>query len=578
MNIFEDLVVELKKENLLEETFIDSSRGVSLEETADDAILSADEIHMPAEPAIERGSEHAGSQWVSPTPEEPKPKRNSAIPIAGPGTVESADLKFQGSDETVEIRKPKSDSEFFKKRAASEMSSLKMVDAVLSAVEREHLKVVPRAYDDLEAKKALHAFMQVADNDSGDEHKAAEFRLLNETELWCSALATRDRNISVSQLRVYCETCNPMLSSQAMLALARFYRNLPYSDGVRGKYDFIMTRLFSKSEESDRRRLLFTRDQIIGHVKTLYADWSSIPLYSIDDDDSSILLTALSFAEFASEAETAPSFDDLIKSDFFARLRMFKESIAELYFAPPVTASAVECNVRIGNVYVNLINRERAKMDVDTIHQRFAQLDDQTVSEAAGRSLGLLDILREKSQITPAKEPIHPSADDPREPVPEVAEHELHTAPAQPKPIKALAARDPRLKAITDRLKENVRSVNKWFLTVAFILVAASVGLYVWANYFAEPNLPNAGVKTLSFQGTELGEYVKTAKLSGDTLYLMAQPTFSSLGKDKQTDVLQQFYKAGNDKGWAKVIIMNAEGKTVAYASATRLDIYQPEK
>ncbi len=126
------------------------------------------------------------------------------------------------------------------------------------------------------------------------------------------------------------------------------------------------------------------------------------------------------------------------------------------------------------------------------------------------------------------------------------------------------------------RLKNNVRSVNKWFLAGSFLLIAISVGIYIWANYFVEAGLPANGVKTLSFQGTELGDYVRTAKLSSYTLYLVAQPTFATLGKEKQIDVLQQFLKAGSDKGWSKVNIMNAEGKTVAFASPTRTDIYQP--
>ncbi|MEP6945216.1 MAG: hypothetical protein ABJA02_04810, partial [Acidobacteriota bacterium] len=576
MNIFEDLVVELKEENLLEETFIDLPKGGLNGESADDAILSLDEIHISDEPATELEPEQAGTKGISSEPDEAEIELNSATPIAGPGTVESADLQFQGSDETIQIRKAESHREFFKKRAASEMSSLKMVDAVLSAVEREHLKVVPRTYDDLEAKKALHAFMQVAEDDAGDEHKAAEFRLLNETELWCSALAERDRNISVGHLRVYCEMCKPMLSSQAMLSLARFYRNLPYSDRVRGKYDFIMTRLFSKPTGSDRRDLLFTHQQMVGHIKTLYADWSSIPLYATEDDDSSIVLTSLSFEELAVEAESAASFDDLIKSDFFGRLRMFKESIAELYFAPAVTASAVECNVRIGNIYVDLIDRERAKMDVDSIHQRFAELDDQTVSEAAGRSLGLLDILREKVQVVTDEDPVDDDPELPQESSGPQSDYETVEPSGPRETVNAIETVGSRWTTFTDGLKENIRSVNRLFLAGAFVLVAASIGLYVWANYFAEPNLPTAGVKTLSFQGTELGEQVKTAKLSGDTLYLVAQPTFSSLGKDKQTEVLQQFSRAGNDKGWAKVVVMNPDGKTVGFVSATRLDLYEP--
>jgi hypothetical protein len=572
MNIFEDLVIELKEQNLLEEIFIGSPSGGPVQESSNDVILSTDAIYVPTEHAAEQESGQAGTKWASSAPDQPTIQQNSATPLAGPGTVESADLQFLGSGETVEIRKPMSEREFFKKRAAGEMSSLKMVDAVLSAVERERLKVVPLTYDDLEAKKALHAFMQVADDDSGDDHKAAEFRLLSETQIWCSALADRDRNILVSHLRVYCENCKPKLSSVAMLALARFYRNLPYSDAVRAKFDFIMTRLFSKPHGEDKRNLLFTHEQTLAHIKTLYADWSSIPLYATDDDDANILLTALSFEELASESEMARSFDDLIKSDFFGRLRLFKENIAETYFAPPVTAAAIECNIRMGNRYVDLIGLERTKMDADRIHERFAELDDQTISEAAGRSLGLSDILRQKGEPISAEEPVR---SEPELPEPSIIE-DVPEPPAKENFRDTVSVVEKTSGGFLNGLKADIASVNHYFLAGSLLLVVLSVGVYVWANYFVEAGLPSDGVKTLSFQGTDIGEHVRTARLSGDTLYLVSQPTFGTLGKEQQIELLQQFLKAGSEKGWSKVNILNSSGQTVGFASANRTELYQP--
>ena len=68
----------------------------------------------------------------------------------------------------------------------------------------------------------------------------------------------------------------------------------------------------------------------------------------VDNDESNILLAALSFEELATEAETAETFDQLIASDFFGRLRNFKESINEMFYAPNVTVAAIDANVRIG--------------------------------------------------------------------------------------------------------------------------------------------------------------------------------------------------------------------------------------
>jgi hypothetical protein len=582
MNVFEDLVDELKEENLLENTVMDMAANPSPSKLADRFAAFSDHHYSsesngagirdtaagvpPAAPSVpEVGSQFEATSVVSPETNHEYPV---AVPLAEPGTAESADIQFHGDGEPIEIRKAESDREFFKKRAIAEMSSLKMVEAVLSAVEREQLKTIPNPYDDLEAKKALHDFLQVAGDESGDVHKQAEFRLLNETETWCSALAARDRNISVASLRRYCETCRPMLSSQAMLAIARFYRNLPYSETVRGKFDFIITRLFSRPMEDETRKLLFSPDEMLGHIKTLYADWSSVPLYTADEDESKILLTALSFEELSAEAEAAVCFDDLIKSDFFGRLRLFKESIAELFFAPIVTSAAMACNIRIGNVYVKLIDLERCKMDAASIHQRFGDLDDQEVSEAAGRTLELVEILRER-----ANSPLEDLEYEDEKAVviedPEAVTEDKKGEAADTEKVHYEGT-------FFQRMKEQLLSVNRLLLAASFLLIAASVGIYVWAGYYAEPQVSTTGVKTLSFQGTDLGENVKTAKLSGETLYIVAQPTVDSMTKDKQAELLQKFYQAGKGNGWLNVNLMNSEGRTIGYASPTRSEVTGP--
>jgi len=569
MNVFEDLVVELKEENLLEDTVIDTAACTRPETGSGDGVLESAELHLESEAAISGSDETGPGPEPAPEPDvaaEPRPYglANVEPPVEKkpePPVAESADLQLQGDQDVVEIRKPDNEREFFKKRAVSEISSLQMVEAIISSVERERMKVVPRSYDDLEAKKALHFFLQVADDTESDDHKKAEFDLLRETEAWCSALAARDRSISVENIRRYCENCKPALSSQAMLALARFYRNLPYSEAVRGKFDFIITKLFSRPAEGERRLLLFKREEMLGHIKTLYADWSSIPLYSADEDESNILLTALSFEDLAVEAERALNFDDLIKTDFFGRLRLFKESIAELFFAPTVTAAAIECNVRIGNIYVDLIEREHRKSDAATLHDRYGDIHDQTVSEAAGRTLELVEMLRDRR----------------RSHVDEVTheQHEVHAEPAHEK-AATVDTHKPEAKpdenSLGRRLRAQALGVNRWFLSAAVVIILASVGVFIWANYYAEPNVPTTGVKTLSFQGTEFGEIVKTAKVSGETLYIVAQPTLDAMPKERQTELLQKLYEAGNEKGWINVNLMNSEGKTVGYASPTRMD------
>ncbi|MEO7540148.1 MAG: hypothetical protein ABIV21_08970, partial [Pyrinomonadaceae bacterium] len=306
MNIFEDLVVELKEQNLLESTIIDD--GHSLDRTGFEEAVDFDSFPNTEDSQSNGFADDVdGPQDASDlVPEDLTPKSEAG-----------------GGPDAALVSTVDQERESYKKRAVAEVSGLQMVEHVLTGVEREYMKIVPKTFDDLNAKKALHAFLNVNDSIGTGEHATSEFTLLQETEAWCTALCERDREIPVSSVRLYCENSRPALSSQALVGMARFYRNLPYSETVRAKFDFIITRLFSRPKDDETRVCLFTRDEMLIHVNTLYKEWSCIPLYTAEEDESKVLLTALSFEDLAIEAEQASTFDQLIRSDFFSRLRLF---------------------------------------------------------------------------------------------------------------------------------------------------------------------------------------------------------------------------------------------------------------
>jgi hypothetical protein len=463
-----------------------------------------------------------------------------------------------------------------------------MVEHVLTGVEREYMKVVPRTFDDFNAKKALHTFIQLDDGVNSEAHAAAEFALMQETEAWCSALAERDRNIAVPNLRQYCENSRPALSSQALLGLGRFYRNLPYSESVRSKFDFVITRLFSRPVSMEKRVCLFSRDEILTHINTLYGDWSSISLYAADDDQSKVMLTALSFEDLSIEAENAATFDQLIESDFFGRLRMFKESISELFFAPLVTAAAIECNIRIGNAYVELIDRERHKIDAQTLQSKYGSDNDVAVSEATGRTLDLVDLLKDLSE---AREQGETSQEEDYVTGDEALDDDLgHRREQQPK----TRGREPQQESGTestaslplaqriidsfrpDRIKENARNVNKWFLAGCLMMIAFSVGVYLYANYIVDDKVPTSGVASVELEDSILKDHIKMGKISSGIFYGQLLPSWDTLTKEKREDYLKKVYQAGVEKGYKQVNLIDKDGKVVGYASATRLDVSMP--
>ena len=192
MNVFEDLIEELKEENLLEATVIDLNRG----ETTMSAGL---QFTSEAAPSIANHKSPTSSAYQS-------------------AEGEFTDVSKRAIHETSS---PVDEREFFRKRAMEEVSSLQMVEHVISGVEREHMKLSPNSFDDLGVKKALHRFLQLtSDPEAG--YSESEATLMQEAQNWFSALSRRDSEISVANIRRFCENSRPVLSSQALMALARF--------------------------------------------------------------------------------------------------------------------------------------------------------------------------------------------------------------------------------------------------------------------------------------------------------------------------------------------------------------------
>lgn len=538
MNVFEDFVTELQEENLLEETVIGDRRRPRVDSfQRDETVLP--NLSPQARPATEIEIE------------TPADFAAAAPPVATPDPY------------PPQNQRQRNNKEFFKKRAMTEVSSLQIVEHVLTGVEREYLKILPKTFDDFKTKKALSRFLQIPDGVNSEEHAEAEFELLQQTEAWCSALAERDKQVPVSALRQFCENTKPALSSQAIVATARFYRNLPYSEGVRSKFDFVITRLFSRPDETGQRVALFSREETLNHIKTLYADWASVPLYATNDDDTDVTMAALSFDDLAIESENAASFDQLVNGDFFGRLRGFKESLSELFFAPSVTAASIDANIRIGNSYVKLIALERGKMDSDSIQSKYGEFDSQIISDATGRTLALVDILKAPMPLS-----VEPETESTQENEP--------WSPPEPEPIteKVVA---PKLKKspyeIAEQIKEQILGFNRWVLIFCVLLVVATIGLAVWSNYIAQSPVSDAGVVQVDFANPVIDEHVNKAKVSNNMLYAQMRESWETLPKEKKLELLKLIYDGGASRGYTQVNLIDKGGKNVGYASATRLEI-----
>ena len=522
MSVFEDLIDELKNENLLEDTVIDLTR---------------------VDAAAPNGSVPGGDEGV--------PTGHALVTLPDgedlPGPIED---EFK---DTPVIEKPSSETEFFRKRAMDEVSSLQMVEHVLSGVERDQLKVTPVSFDDLNAKKALHRFIQVSGDPKSPEHAEAEFALRQETEAWSYAHYERDQKISVANLRRFCEGCRPVLSSQAMVALARFYRNSPYSEDVRGKFEFIMTRLFARETGEGHRRLLFEPSEMIGHINTLYANWSSIALYTRQDDQIEVSLTVTRFGEFRNEVENAESFGELLSAEFFDRVRTYKEECAEMFYVPEVVTEAIKCNLAVGNRYVELISREREASSVDKVEEKYGAAYDSIVSAAAGKTLVLSEVL----------------ALEPWDHVDE-GDNVLPAEQAQPSKPKISAAK--RSDSVSEGF--DIFGINRWLLAACLICIVLSVGVYVWAEKFAGGgDTASVVAAPVEIDDPDIKKYLRTPRATKETLYVVTEPTYDTLTEAEQKELLGKVRKFATSRNLNKVSFLNNTGKTVAFASKDRLEL-----
>ncbi|MDQ6788285.1 MAG: hypothetical protein M3033_15885 [Acidobacteriota bacterium] len=568
MNIFEDLIDELKDENLLEATVIETAKAESDAKTERDAkrIESENSVKESVNENFEN-QEVLDFQEILASPPAPQPyaAQTDNAEVFHTQTAENLTENIEvnenvSQNQPPETAEPVDQVEFFRKRATDEVLCLQMVEHVFAGVARQQEKTVPKAYDDLKVKKDLHNFLQVSADPQSPEHAEADFLLRQETENWYAALSHNDRQISVSHLRHYCETAKPILSSQALISLARFYRNSPYSEAVRAKFDLVVTRLFSRELYNRKRELISEKDTLVKHLSRLYAEWESVSLYTSEEDESEVMLTALNFEKFIDEAESAESFDELIRNDFFNRLRSFKQSTNEQFFTPLVTATAVEGNAKIGNKYIDLLEREKENGSIEKLENTYGFLHDQVISDAVSKSLELVDILKTKFVMP---EPVAKPEETVREQVVKNKE--------TPKRINEVPKKEKQKLSSQKAVK---KGVNKWLVAAVIATLLISGMLFLWSGSTSEEDVKSSqDVKKLTFDNSALNEYIRDARIGNNTFFGIVLPNWENLSQDEKTEVLKKILSISQEKGFKDVRLINTEGKTVASVAGGVIDI-----
>jgi hypothetical protein len=334
------------------------------------------------------------------------------------------------------------------------------------------------------------------------------------------------------------------------MALGRFYRNATFSEDTRSKFELVMTRLFSRETESEQRRLLFGRYEMIGHIKTLYANWASVALYSTEESTLRTRILLAGFEDRVREVEAAETFDQLISNGFFDKIRQFKEAAGEMFFDPDVVAAAIDCNVRIGNKFIHLIRAERAAATVRSVEEKYGYEYDQIVSDAAGKTLHLVELLKS---------------------LPEVDESEGKKA------HYTIDISSPeKLQAKKPLFSSEMFRVNKWLLALTLLVVIASIGLYFWADQPTSETSAAENARDIDLESTQFKEYLRTGRATDENFYAITLPAWDQLTDEGKKEILVDALAFVNQKGLKTVNIVNTRGRTVGYASKSKIQVLNP--
>lgn len=574
MSLFEDLVEELKEENLLEETVIEArsingkkypvENGTKPEREHSDPAAqyeAADRFELAAED-LEFESYHSVAEPESSEPQVASVKHADSEEEEG---SEEPVVDYEDSSEMKAPVRPakrnqsttlarhhagETGKQYFRRRATDEVRTLQMVDHIITRVEKEQAKVNAVPYDDLKVKQSLHRFLQLDEEVNAAELAEIEFLLLQETESWYSALTLRDREISVENLRSYCEATVPSLSTQALLALARFYRNAPFSELVRCKFDLIITKLYTEDSGEGRREVALSPGELEKDIKDLYKEWSSIPLYASDVEEQELEFGAMGFEDFIEEAKRAHSFDELVSKDFFRRLNDFKEKANESFFAPHVVAAAIRCNVAVGNRYLELIENEHGGMRPEVLSDKYGFLSDSAISEAIRKVFAAHEEdVQEKARIESKKK----------------------QTPREIFDVDKISAAS---SAMAQRKVEWYRANKKLVAATALTVIFGIFYFYLSPSLFStQEGIVSSDVQEINLDNSEFSEFVASARISKSTVYAITNEQWGKLPKPQKEDIMKRFLATGTDKGFTQINFLDNKGRKIGYVSATRLEL-----
>ena len=324
------------------------------------------------------------------------------------------------------------------RRAIEKMKALQAAERVLASIERVLLSRAPGRFDLAPLVTAINELNLALRNKDEDKAQEAMTAVGQALEAATQSLVARDTTIMPYHLRRYCEDDNVLLDLNALAALTSFYRSLPPTDANRGKYDFVITRLFSQPEPGHatrQRQLRISREQLTKRLTEMCLAWGET-IVCAPEDAEKISQHIQQFDEFIAEVKEINKFEEMVSSAFFQRVRACKAQVGSLLYLPEISAVSIESNVIINNRFLTLIALEsEAAQSASPALQNLADAFSDTYSNEPDE---ISVILRELHASTPndkeAQIPVARLTNLMQLPLPLEAPPEPVTEPALPPP------------------------------------------------------------------------------------------------------------------------------------------------
>src|SRR4028118_697695 len=221
-------------------------------------------------------------------------------------------------------------------RVFTDAYALQIAEQVLTNIERVQLKAPHKSYDAKKISALLNEYKAGQTEETG-ESLQVEFRVLQELHFWRLTLARRDEAVKTFHLRRFYDENASSVTAQMLAALGCFYRSLMPSFEVRSKYDFVVTQLFSTKLPAEPRYVRVGGEELIEHLQRYNVVWTGIEIDWADKKTRLLREEAIAvFDALRAEVCGYNRLEDLLKSNFFNRVRRHKQYLGETFFAPEV--------------------------------------------------------------------------------------------------------------------------------------------------------------------------------------------------------------------------------------------------